>query len=336
MATNLKLYSGSKLIGSPVVFEVTAHNLDAGATFHQVRIVLTANASVFEFSQPASNGEKLYFDISSAFRALAEKYEYTAEGVNPIPNGGYPSYGNAAGDNIKACDDYLLGGVEHRGEQEVTGTLAGPYYQGYLTDRERLLYGTNAQELPSQWSRKPKSASPEICFIGNPHLHAGAFGNNPSVSSTQVIKGMQTIGGHQVYGINQPADGFELRFINSLGVHENVFVTCLRQSEVNIKNDFYTIARLETLKKFSRGVSVKQNDYETWKMSSGPVDRAWQQWWLHEPLMAKWAWLNVDSQWLPVHIVPEETTVGIDRAKGNLLEVQFTLRFDINGSPFKS
>ena len=104
---------------------------------------------------------------------------------------------------------------------------------------------------------------------------------------------------------------------------------------MNFKNDFYTIARRETLTKFSRGVSVKQNDYETWKMSSGPVDFRWQQWWLHEPLMAKWAWLNVDSQWMPVHIVSEETTVGIDRAKGNLLEVQFTLRFDINGSPFK-
>jgi hypothetical protein len=36
-----------------------------------------------------------------------------------------------------------------------------------------------------------------------------------------------------------------------------------------------------------------------------------------------------------VHIVPEETTKGIDRAGGSALTVDFTLRFDINGSPFQ-
>lgn len=334
MASNLRLYSGSKLIGSPVVFTVTAGSPGAGATFHRVRIVLTANGSVFEFSSPAYDGETLYFDISSAFRALAEKYEYTATAVNPVPGGGYPSYGNAAGDSIKACDDYLKDGVEHRGENEVTGTLAGPYYQGHLTDRERLLFGTSGQELPSRWSRKPVSAEPEVCFAGNPHLYAGTYDGAPSVSSVTVKGGMQTVEGHQVYGIGQPADGFEMRFINSLGVHENVFVTCLRRSEVNITTSHLAVARQEFVNKFSRGIALKQNDYEQWKMSSGPLDRAWQQWWLHEPLMARWAWLNVDSQWLPVHVVPEETTAGIDRTKGSLLEVQFTLRFDINGSPF--
>lgn len=336
MASNLNLYSASKLIGCPVVFEVTAGTIAAGATFHRVRVVLTANGSVFEFSQPASNGEKLYFDVSSAFRALAEKYEYTADGINPIPNVGYPNYGNATGDGIKAYDDYVKDGVEHRGEGAVTGTLAGPYYQGYLTDRERLTTGKTSggvsiEERPSKWSRKPTS-SQEIVHIGKNLLIASAFSGSPSVSEVTITA--QTVPTSAYYPIAAPNDSYELRFINSLGVHESLHVTCLRQTEVNIKNDFYSIARLETLTDFSRGVSVKQNDYEQWRMSSGPLDRAWQQYYIHEPLMARWAWLKVDGQWLPVHIVPEETTKGVDRSKADALTVEFTLRFDINGSPF--
>lgn len=320
------LFSGSKFIGCPVVFNVTPGSVPSGATFHQVRVVVTISGHTFEFSTPVDGSGAIPIDISSALRAVADNHEYSATEFS------YPSFGGSAGDKIEAYDDYLEDGVEKH-SAGTTGTLGGPYYVGRLTDRERLLFGTQAQELPSYWTRKPTS-SPEVCFAGNPHLTHGAFGSYPSVTANMVENGMQTFGADKVYGIAHPADGFELRFINSLGVHENVFITCLRQSEVNIKNDFYTIARLETLTQFSRGVAVKQNDYEQWKMSSGPLDRAWQQWWLHEPLMAKWAWLNVDGQWLPVHIVPEETTKGIDRTKGDALTVEFTIRFDINGSPF--
>ena len=326
MAT-IALVSASKFIGCPIMYKVTPASISSAATFHHVRLVAILSGSssgTFEFSEPVSGSAGVDIDISSAFIALADKHEYAADSLT------YPAWSAS----LTAYDDYLLNGEEKHIGPSSPETPVGTKYIGKLTDRERLLYGTDAQELPSHWTRKP-TTSPEICFKGNPHLTPAAFSSAPSVAKNTVAAGMQTFGGYKIYGISKPDDGFELRFINSLGVHENVFITCLRQSEVNIKNDFYTTARRETLTKFSRGISVKQNDYETWKMSSGPVDFRWQQWWLHEPLMAKWAWLNVDSQWMPVHIVPEETTVGIDRAKGNLLEVQFTLRFDINGSPFK-
>ena len=324
MAT-ISSVSASKFIGCPIVYKVTPASISSAATFHHVRLVVAVSGSgsgTFEFSEPVSGSAGVDIDISSAFQALADNHEYSPTNLS------YPSWTAS----LTAYDDYLLNGEEkHIGPSAATSVDAK--YVGRLTDRERL-----TSERPTYYTRKPTS-SPEVCFTGNPYILAGNMSSSPSASlqpsDHKVKAGMQTYGGYKIYGINQPADGFEMRFINSLGVHENVFITCLRQSEVNIKNDFYTIARQETLTKFSRGVSVKQNDYETWKMSSGPVDFRWQQWWLHEPLMAKWAWLNVDSQWLPVHIVPEETTVGIDRAKGNLLEVQFTLRFDINGSPFK-
>lgn len=312
--------TGSKFAGCPVMVEVVSGSIDSKATFHRVRIVATVGNNQFEFSKPVGNDSQYDFDVSSALWAVLERHEYQADQL-----GNYP----AVSLSVVAYDDYLLDGEEkHFGPS--TSADGGQFYLGRLTDRERL-----TGERPLTYSRKPKT-SPEICFAGNPHLIPSPMSSSPSVETINVPDGSPSgaFDGVNIYGIAQSADGFELRFINSLGVHENVFVTCLRQTDVNIKTDFYTKAVQETLTKFSRGVTRKQNDYETWRMSSGPIDRAWQQWWLHEPLMAKWAWLNVDARWLPVHIIPEETTKGIDRTKGDALTVEFTLRFDINGSPF--
>ena len=227
--------------------------------------------------------------------------------------------------SVVAYDDYLLDGEEkHFGPS--TSADGGQFYLGRLTDRERL---TDAR--PSSYSRKPAS-SPEIVHVGKTLLVPGAFGSAPSVSAVAITASTAATAAY--YPIAAPKDSYELRFINTLGVHESCHITCLQQTEVNIKSEHHTIARQETLTQFSRGVTRKQDDYELWKMSSGPLDRQWQQWWLHEPLMAEQAWLKVDGQWLPVHIVPEETTNGIDRSKGDALTVEFTLRFDINGSPF--
>lgn len=318
--------SKTKFIGCPIVCKVTPGTY-TGATFQRVRLKVEVrgdgNTRDFEFSKPVNGAAAVEIDISSAFVAMANMHEYSPTTFT------YPVYSAS----LEAYDDYLKNGIEHTSDK-ATGSV-GNSYIGTLTDRERMLYGTTAGELPSYWTRKPKTASPEVCFIGNPYLAAGSFNASPSVSTGTVAAGLQTIGGYKIYGINQPADGFELRFINSLGVHDNVYITCLRQSEVNITTDFFAKSVQETVKKFSRGIARKQDDYERWKMSSGSVDFKWMQWWLHEVLMAKWAWLNVDSQWMPVHVMPEETVTGIDRSKGSLLEVQFTLRFDINGSPFK-
>ena len=331
MAT-ISAVSESKFIGCPITYRVAPASIPAAATFHRVRLAVVISsggteAGSFEFSAPVSGTEAVDFDISSAFRAVADRHEYSPTTLT------YPSWTA----QLKAYDDYLLNGEErHIGPSE--DVSVNTKYVGRLTDRERMLYGSASEELPSKWTRKP-TTSKEIVFFGLNYFSHTNFSEAPGTTAVEVKdetdKPWNATNTYNTYAITQPADGFEMRFINSLGVHDNVFVNCLSQTEVNITTDHYVIARQETLTQFSRGITAKQNDYEQWKMSSGPLDRAWQQWWLHEPLMAKWAWLNVSGLWLPVHIVPEETTKGIDRAGVSALTVDFTLRFDINGSPFQ-
>ena len=325
--------TGSKLIGCPIIVPVTAgSNVPDAATFHRVRLAAEIDGTIggtpisgetFEFSTPVTKGDVVKFDISSAFRAVADKFSFEPDTLS------YPSFAVT----LTAYDDYLLNGEEHH-NRTGGGSPEGPFYIGRLTDRERLT-GSSPRYGLDYWSRKPRT-SPEIAFTGCMVLAPGSFGSRPAVSQYKSDTDGKTVKGenYYFYTVPKPADGYEMRFINSLGVHESCHVRCLPQTEVNITTDKYVISRQETINKFSRAVMHKQNDYEQWKMSSGPLDRAWQQWWLHEPLMAKWAWLKVDGQWLPVHIVPEETTKGVDRSKADALTVEFTLRFDINGSPF--
>ena len=327
--------SASQYIGSPMVYRVTPTSAGASYTFYRAKLIVYASISggsfsEFQFTTPfpttsidgTLTAGAVDFDVSSALRAVADRWTPQANVFS------YP----AITFYMEACEEWMIDGViyENRnGSRFPSGSSTLTAYIGALTDRERLL---PPESWPSYYSRKPTS-SPEIVFVADAnlnHLSAGPTSSAPSVTSVTTVLGTNG----NTYGIAMPADGYELRFINSLGVHENVFVRCLRQTEVTIMTDKYVIARQETISQFIRGIAIKQNDREQWKMTAGPLDRQWQQWYLHEFLCARWAWINVDGNYLPVNILSEETVKGIDRTKPDALTVDFTIEFDINGSPF--
>lgn len=142
-----------------------------------------------------------------------------------------------------------------------------------------------------------------------------------------------TLGGANLYAILSAPDLFVLRFINLLGCEETLHIRSMRKVEVKMNTDQYVISRQETFTKFSRGLAVKDGNYEEWKMTSGPVDESWAAWFMHEFLLVQSAWLQIGSSWVPCHIIPEDTQVLADRQKKARYEVQFTLKLDIEGSP---
>lgn len=307
----------------PITISGTAGS-PANATFHRIRWKVKIGSVDYEFAQPVTAGATVLIDISSAFISAYSSYEYTED----IPVGGYPTYTA----EVQAVEDYMVDGVvrEDMNPSEKIYVKACP---GLLLDTERL-YGVR----PSRYSRKPTS-SPEVCFTGSKYLVAGPTveelaPKDPSCTEVTVVAGATAA--YNIYGIEKPEDGYELRFVNSLRVHENIFVRCLRSAEVDIHTDKYTLARQETVSHFSRSIVRKSNDYERWKMSSGPLDEKWQSWYLHELLMADLVWIKIGNCWLPVHVVPEETTKGIDRTKAGALTVDFTLEFDIEGDPMSA
>ena len=231
------------------------------------------------------------------------------------------------------------GAISHSDTARYPGSApsVATMYMGKLTDRERL---SATPAPPATYSRKPTS-SPEICFY-HPnrqgesdgtvkHLLPGSTSSAPAVTAVSVPVG--SANGSNIYGIPYPPHGHEIRFINSLGVHENIFVAGLPTRAVNITTDQYTIARQETLTKFSRAIAVKYGDRETWMFSSGPLDEAWVSWYIHEFLMASWVWIDINDMWIPCHVLPEEQVTLVQHDKADMLEVMLALKLDINGSP---
>ena len=233
---------------------------------------------------------------------------------------------------------------------------------GELTDMERLL--SSDSRSMTRWTRKPSDV-PEVVFCGEemvrpinfqtglesdhasedipPHFVSGAPEGGPRSMTYDIgpNEGLQTRGNietglFQVYAIHKPQDGYVLRFCNRLGCIETIFIRALAQKQVKMETEQYTIARQETLNKFSRSLAVKSGNVEQWKMTSGPVSEQWSAWFTHELMMVADAWVKVGTTWLRCHLLPEETITLVDRTKTDPMEVQFTLQLDIEGSPLSA
>lgn len=335
MAQGLLIKDASPLCGSPITFQVQAAVISGECAFHRVKLIVHAgisggNYTDLTLSSPAESGEILYFDVSSALRAVADSYEYTVE-----PPGSYPYIVY----DLSAVDEYMQNGEVHDNVGKVTSNGHRAIFGAY-SDLERILSG--GSKTAQHFTRKPNTM-PEVVMVGEtmvcPQSFASAVseGSISSGPTSRVVNitatGLQTVNGRQVYAV--PAgqtDRYEFRFVNGLGCLESISVRSLRSSEMNVTQEAFIRSIQETFGSFSRGLVAKKNDYETWKLSSGPLDEAWLSWFWHEFLMAQYAWIKVSGYWLPCHIVPEDTVEGPNRAEPNLYEVLFSVRFDLNGS----
>ena len=350
MATiNTQIASGSPLIGNPITFAIQA-NLYNDPVFHRVKVRVHAGLQGGDYrellsSQPVSDsgqtGETVEIDVSSALRAVADEYQYT-----PTP----PEYYPYISFYLEAWDEYMKNGELHESAHDFFPDIpegatvpAAPLRAliGKYSDMERLLAGETKQT--NKFSRKPVTSPEVVCqghtmlFPQNMVVHTGNITHGQQVVEHAVSTlGMQTIEGREVYVVAADRDCYQLRFVNGLGCLESLSVRSLRTTDVNYTKEEHIIARAETFGSFSHGIIRKENDYETWKMSSGALDEAWLSWYLHEFLMAEQVWINLRTTanplWVRCHIVTDDKATGINRKDNAMLEVEFTLRMDIYGS----
>ena len=346
MAKNLIRTSDSPFIGSPIMYSVQAENLSSkdNIAFHRVRILVRAGLQGgdykdIEMSSPVSEGETLSFDISSALRSIADEYEYSVEPPAVYP---YVKY------QLWVWDEYMQNGKMHEnvGRVPVGDSIVYGALMGGFSDLDRMV--SKSRLRTKSFSRKP-SSMPEVVVEGETYIRPAdmeetylSLSTGPSSISYPITIDAEHPAGVReiVKGVNvfvmekYNSDRYQFRFINSFGCMESIGVYSLATEKMNITKEEYVLSRKETFNKFSRGYISKVNDYETLEMSSGPLDRMWQQWFLHEFLMASWVWILIDGRWLPCHILPSDTITGADRVSRSLYQVQFSVRLDINGSPY--
>lgn len=359
MASNIKLVSGSPLIGNPIVYSVTAASISGEVSFHKVKLEVTASLLlatddqpvnkeqkiVLTFSSPVSSGETVNIDISSALRAAADNYVFHFTPPSAYPHIKY---------SLKAWDEYMQNGLEAQKTGVVTND-GGTAIFGAFSDLERL-YATNSKQV-YHFSRKPGGADGSQCEVAvegdtlvipedyDENKNVGNITAGPSVKLyvASLADDEKAEGAIKQYGFDayfviskdvakRMGGAYQFRIINSLGVMETYSVFGRATHQANISSEKYTIALSELFSSFSRGIYEKKNDYEKLKLSSGVLNSYWAAWFVHEFLMAKMAWIKIDDKWIPCHIVPEDTVTMVDYTKSDAITIDFTVEMDINGS----
>ena len=331
MASSLTVL-GSVMAGNPINAICTADSPAGTITFHQLKFKVTSRRQNgtdkdYYFTKPVNNNDQASVDISTAVAAAYSDYEYTAEPPVSYP---YIIY------SVAVRDEYVLNGESHETGWTESGNLFA--LMGAFSDYERMTAGGETK-VPTRLSRKPVT-SPEVVGVGETHIRPYDFqgeGAGQTISTSVIVsEGEQTVNSVQVYAVPSSPDRHEVRLINGLGGMESLSICTREKVDVNINVENKVIARHETFGRFSRGITKKQNDYEKWQFTSGPLDKAWAAWYIHEFLMSEVAWLRVGNVWIPCSVEPEETTTLIDRTKADAIEVLFTLKLDINGSPLSA
>lgn len=383
MATTLSIPSGSPLCGSPIILRVHVDSLTPSDTLAYHRIVVKVIAALegvdtnytdqmfyATIGEEPQEGTTVDFDISFALQTLADKYEYVHTAAT------YPRIKF----RIVVWEEKMVNGVpytfnevEYPGKDQNNNDIYLFALQGAYSKADRRA-ATNGFKNVKDFSRKPSSA-PQIVCVGETFAYTPAFNGTEttpatspftgyglddlpcgptSVVTTIANTGAQIIGGKSVYAMPKAKatrDRREFRFINSLGVLDSISVYSLAEVVAQADSTMFSKAVYESFAGFARAFYRKHDGPEKLKMSSGAVDRHWQQWFQHEFCMAKHVWMFVPDEkanaanniattlssesygaWLPVHITTEET-VSLMKADGDeVLEVAFVVEMDDEGS----
>ena len=123
------------------------------------------------------------------------------------------------------------------------------------------------------------------------------------------------------------------QFVNSLGVVENIAARTLESlSYTTETEELNRIGKSSFALSMEKRMAYKSAPYAGIKMSSGPVNRLWADWWANEFLLSEKVWLRRNGKWLPVMIKPEDSNSIYSRSEPGLLHVDFTVKPVFSGS----
>lgn len=345
MAQSISIDSGSVLIGSPIEVSVQAESVGNKATFHRVKLIVSAALSTdgqyedFELSAPVTDGETAIFDISDALRTVAGKFTYspiTAETTYP-----YLAY------ILKAWDEYMIDGILHEkvAERNYGSTMYA--LMGAFTDAERYL--SNGQNYLTSFTRKPIKG--EVCSqnesivypedILTPLSITSVLSKGPSImiQSLNGYVGMVLIGSHQVYVDENQSERFKFQFVNGLGVVESISAELLESVETSGTTEFNNITSSVGYLNVNRRTARKSGRIPKYRMSTGYINKEWAEWWHNEffgsdPFrqnLQESCWMLIGGIWFPCIPVLDDDFVLYERTENGMIKIDFTVHLTIDG-----
>ena len=342
MAQSIRLTSGSLFIGSPISVTVKAENGLSNATFHRVKLIVTAALSTdsefqeFELSVPASSNEEVVFDISTALRSVVANYEYSR--VSDATTYPYIAY------TLKAYDEWMLNGIitEEYGVQISPSSGRYSALMGGFTARERYLSASDTKDVTS-FTRKPSTG--EVCAAGEFFVYPDAVAtpmkitdtitSGPSISvATLEGSGTKTYEGRTIYVDPNTKNRLLFQFVNGYGVVETISAEMLEGVESSGESEVDIVTAPSSFKGVKQNIVRRADREKVYKCSSGYINREWAEWWATEFLGGdafrrsghSQCWVLMDGNWIPCTIESDEDINIYDRAKPSLTHVDFEMR----------
>lgn len=345
MAQSISIDSGSVLIGSPIEVSVQAESVGSKATFHRVKLIVSAALSTdgqyedFELSSPVTDGETVTFDISDALRTVAGKFSFSpisAEMTYP-----YLAY------SLKAWDEYMIDGIlsEKVAERVYGSTMYA--LMGAFTDAERYL--SSGTKQVTAFTRKPSKG--EVCSQNEsvvyptapdtPIYISSSISNGPTVNvlSLSDKSGAVSVGGREVYVDPNAKNRFEFQFVNGLGVIESISAESLESVETSGTSELGAITAPASFAGVNRLSVQKSGRRPKYKLSTGAITKEWAEWWHNEffctdkfrNTLAESCWIKINGAWFPCVPVLDDDIELYNRTDNGMVKIDFTVHFAIDG-----
>ena len=345
MAQSISINSGSVLIGSPIEVSVQAESAGGKATFHRVKLIVSAALSTegeyedFELSSPVTDGETVHFDISDVLRTVAGKYTFAP--VTQTTDYPYLAY------QLKAYDEYMVDGIltDKVGERNYGSTMYA--LMGAFTDAERYL--SDGTKGVTTFSRKPLTG--EVCSqnesVVYPMKVSSSIDITNEISSGARVyikslsgeSGQVEVGERKVYVGPNAENRFQFQFVNGLGIVESISAESLESIESSGTTETIAVTAPASFKGVNRLAVQKSGRRSKYKLSTGYTSKEWALWWLTEffgsdnfrNTLTHSCWMKIDSHWIPCVPVLDDDISLYDRTKKDMIRIDFTVHLALDG-----
>lgn len=329
-------------IENPVVVNVGDFKFDPKATFKQatIKVEVTSyvhkDVSEYFFYADASEQDVISVDISTALRAsMNEYYPTTGEVVGDGKTYSYPM----ATFSVTAWERSLYDGMVW--EENYSAPRLGKAYYGGFSEYERYTTKHPAEIFPEASSavyitRKPEDG--EVIETGMWRMYSWFSDEEFRSYSRKLTTSNEGTKESDAGGVfwHEPNTGTRVQFafVNSLGVIETITAQTKESHAYQISSERKSLTSSPAYKPNPGITTHKTGGRGVFSMSSGPVSRAWADWWTTEFLMAKHYWMLMeDGSWLPVTVQPSsDETLIYNKAEQSLLHVDFDVQASLGGS----
>ena len=120
-------------------------------------------------------------------------------------------------------------------------------------------------------------------------------------------------------------------FINGMGVIENATAFSFESLTFNVESEDYIYPQEISFQGINQRASYKDLPFASFKVSSGPTNNIWADWWINEFIASNRHWMKIAGNYLPVVVAPDSKLLLYDKAKPGLITVAFTVTLSFSG-----